>query len=90
MITLFIRGLARSTNEENLTALFSQYGRVRDLRLARDIFSGECRGFATLDMEGHEARAAIDALDGSEFSGKMINVGREKPRTGGKKGGRRR
>ena len=89
MLTLSVRGLPRSTTEESLSALFSQYGVVRSMRLVKDLFSGECRGFATIDMEGHEARAAINALDGSEFNGGQLRVGIDKPR-GAKRGGRRR
>jgi len=90
MITLSVRGLPRSTTEESLTALFSQYGVVRSLRLVKDLFSGECRGFATIDMEGHEARAAMSALDGTEFQGGQIRVGPDKPRAKRGGGGRRR
>jgi hypothetical protein len=39
-------------------------------------------------MEGHEARAAIAALDGSELDGKQVYVSRDIPR--GKGSGRRR
>jgi RNA recognition motif-containing protein len=88
MITLSVRGLPRSTTEESLTALFSQYGVVRSLKLVKDLFSGECRGFATVDMEGHEARAAMSALDGTEFQGGQIRVGPDRPRS--KRGGGRR
>jgi len=90
MITLSVRGLPRSTTEESLTALFSQYGVVRSLKLVKDLFSGECRGFATIDMEGHEARAAMNALDGSEFQGGQIRVGPDRPRGKRGGGGRRR
>jgi len=90
MITLSVRGLPRSTTEESLTALFSQYGVVRSLKLVKDLFSGECRGFATIDMEGHEARAAMSALDGSEFQGGQIRVGPDRPRTKRGGGSRRR
>ncbi|MES9845604.1 MAG: RNA-binding protein [Candidatus Sedimenticola sp. PURPLELP] len=88
MIKLSARGLPRSTTEETLTTLFSEYGTVRSLKLVKDLFSGECKGFATLDMEGHEARAAIAALDNSEFNGSMIRVGPDRPPKG--RGGRRR
>jgi len=87
MITLSVRNLPRSTNEASLTELFSQFGKVRGLTLAKDLFSGDCKGFATVDMEGHEARAAIAALDGSEIDGRQIYVSRNIPR---KKGARRR
>ncbi|MBA1445350.1 MAG: RNA-binding protein [gamma proteobacterium endosymbiont of Lamellibrachia anaximandri] len=88
MITLSVRSLPRSTTEESLTALFSEYGVVRSLKLVKDLFSGDCKGFATIDMEGHEARAAMAALDGSEFNGSMIRVGPDRPRRG--RGGKRR
>jgi RNA recognition motif-containing protein len=82
MITLSVRGLPRSTTEESLTALFTEYGVVRSLKMAKDLFSGDCKGFATIDMEGHEARAAMAALDGRELSGSIIHVGPDRPRKG--------
>jgi len=60
--------------EISLQQLFANHGRVFDLRMAKDLFSGECKGFAELKMEGHEARIAIAALDGSTHDGAMIRV----------------
>ncbi|MCU7915723.1 MAG: RNA-binding protein [Candidatus Thiodiazotropha sp. (ex Gloverina cf. vestifex)] len=88
MITIFIRGLPRVSTEESVSALFSKYGAVRSIKLVKDIFSGECKGFATIEMEGHEGRAAITALDGKEFDGSVIGVGLNNPKKG--RGGRRR
>jgi RNA recognition motif-containing protein len=88
LITLSIRGLPKSTTEESLKALFSQYGVVRSCKMARDIFSGDCRGFATIAMEGHEARAAISALNNSDYNGSTIRVGPDRPKKG-RGGGRR-
>ncbi|MET0015012.1 MAG: RNA-binding protein [Sedimenticola sp.] len=88
MITLSVRGLPRSTTDESLTSLFSEYGTVRSLKLVKDLFSGECKGFATLEMEGHEARAAIAALNNSDLNGSTIRVGPDRVKKG--RGGRRR
>ncbi|MCG7936788.1 MAG: RNA-binding protein [Candidatus Thiodiazotropha taylori] len=88
MITLSVRGLPRSTTEASLTTLFSEYGTVRSLKLVKDLFSGECKGFATLDMEGHEARVAIAALDNSELNGSVLRVGPDRGKKG--RGGKRR
>ena len=88
MIRISVRGLPKVATEETVTALFSQYGVVRSLKFSKDLFSGECKGFATIEMEGHEARAAIGALNGSEFEGRQIRVDVERPRI--KKGGSRR
>ncbi len=83
MITISVRNLPRSTTEQSLKDLFSQFGTVRGMTLAKDLFSGECKGFATIDMEGHEARAAIEALDQSIQDGRKIYVARERPRRKG-------
>lgn len=74
MLTVAVRGLPRSTTERGLKNMFSEYGRVHQLKLARDIFSGDCRGMAEVKMEGHEAREAADALDGRHFDGSHIKV----------------
>jgi RNA recognition motif-containing protein len=85
VIKLFIRGLQPTTTEEELTALFSTYGRVRSLKLNKDIFTGKVRGTATIEMEGHEARAAIDGLDGKDFLGRTIYVGLDIPMDRGRR-----
>ena len=83
-----MRGLARSATEESVTELFAEFGKVRQIKLTKDIFSGECKGFATVSMEGHEGRAAMSALDGREVNGSLIRVGPDRPNN--KRGGRRR
>jgi RNA recognition motif-containing protein len=74
VLTLNVRGLPRSMTEAALQALFEPYGRVFEMRLAKDLFSGECKGFAELKMEGHCARDAIAALNGTTQAGEMIRV----------------
>lgn len=92
MKKLFISNLAPAASEENVSELFSEYGKVRSIRLAADVFTGKCRGFGFIEMEGHEARAAIAGLDGKTFCDKQIRVRFEEPRTFGshKRGGSHR
>jgi len=75
MLTLNVRGLPRTMTELSLQKLFATHGRVFEMKMARDLFNGECKGFAELKMEGHEARNAIAALNGSTQDGAMIRVG---------------
>jgi RNA recognition motif-containing protein len=89
MKTLFVRNIHPETRESQLRELFSRVGTVRKLDLPLDIFTRRCRGVAMIDMEGHEARAAIAELDGVELNGQSIQVREERPRTK-KRGGRRR
>ena len=84
MLTITVRGLPRGMTEQALTALFENHGRVRGLRMAKDLFSGECKGFAELQMEGHEARAAVAALNGhsADHSLLQVRLGKDEPRRG--------
>lgn len=82
MKKLFIGNLPASTSEKDLESLFSKYGKVRSLNLVTDIFSGQCKGFGFIEMEGHEARAAIAALDGNDFNGKPMKVNFESAKAG--------
>jgi RNA recognition motif-containing protein len=88
MKTLFVGNIAPQATEEEIKALFGEYGTVRKLELPRDIFSGRNKGFAFVDMEGHEARAAMAGLNGKSFMNSNLKVRDEKPKSKGR--GRRR
>jgi RNA recognition motif-containing protein len=64
MKKIYVGNLPRDATEAFVREIFSEYGSVRSLKLASDIFTGACRGFAFIEMEGHEARAAVAVLDG--------------------------
>jgi len=87
---LFVGSLPPTTTEESLQTLFSQFGRVRSIKLVKDLFSGKCKGFGFLEMEGHEARAAIAELDGKSFEGNLLKVRFEEDTGKGHHKGRRR
>lgn len=87
MISISVRGLASSTTENRLIELFAQYGKVHSAKLVTDLFTGKCRGFAEVKMEGHEARHAIDALNFKDVDGSTLRVDIDKGR---KKAARRR
>ena len=88
MLKLFVGNLAPETRENQVRDLFAQHGKVRSIRLAADVFSGNCRGFGFIEMEGHEARAAMAALNGNVLNGRPMKVNEEKARDK-RPGGRR-
>lgn len=80
MLKIFVGNLSPETHEEELQELFTRHGKVRGIRLTKDVFTGRCRGFGFIEMEGHEARAAIAALNGTMFKGQMLKVNEERAR----------
>ena len=88
MKKMFVGNLPTDTSEDSVRSLFSEYGTVRSIQLINNVFTGQCRGFGFVEMEGHEARAAIAALDGKTFGGNSLRVRFEDPRASNK--GKRR
>ncbi|HYE33964.1 RNA-binding protein [Methylocaldum sp.] len=89
MLRIYAGNLPADTTEREFTELFAEHGRVRSIELARDIFSGRCRGFGFVEMEGHEARAAINSLNGHTLRGNCLRVNLERPRGQSGRGRRR-
>ncbi|MGB5893399.1 MAG: RNA-binding protein, partial [Ignavibacteriaceae bacterium] len=70
--------------------LFSEHGQVREVKIIRDMFSQESRGFGFVEMPGNaEAQKAIDELNTHELKGKKLVVNEARPRREGGGGGRR-
>jgi len=90
MLKIYAGNLPSDATEKELIELFSVHGRVRSIKLAHDVFSGKCRGFGFIEMEGHEARAAIAALNGKELRGNLLRVNLELPRDAQGRGSGRR
>lgn len=80
MKKIFVGNLSPSVKEKELGELFAEYGRVRSIKLVSDVFSHQCKGFGFIEMEGHEARAAIAGLNGKDFAGKPLRVNFESPK----------
>ena len=83
MKKIFVGNLPPDSTEAFVREMFTAYGTVRSIDLAHDIFTGKCKGFCFIEMEGHEARAAQAALDGSSLTGGgFLKVRFEQPRRG--------
>lgn len=85
MKKIFIGNLPSNTSESDIQTLFAEFGTVRTLKLVMDLFSGQCKGFGFIEMEGHEARAAIAGLNGRDFNGNLLKVNFETPRPNGRR-----
>lgn len=88
---LYVGNLAYSTTENDLQDLFSQHGPVSEVAIVQDRATGQARGFGFVTMGTAEgSKAAIAALNGSQFQGRALTVNEARPReerTGGGGGG---
>lgn len=88
---LFVGNLSYRLSEEELEALFAQFGTVVSCSMPTDRDTGRKRGFAFVEMSKQdEAEAAIRGLNGREIEGRAISVSisQPKPKGGGGGGGR--
>ncbi|MFM2166072.1 MAG: hypothetical protein RIS79_443 [Verrucomicrobiota bacterium] len=88
---MYVGNLPFSATQEDIQALFSQYGSVTDVFLPMDRVSGRPRGFAFVTMgTPEEMTAAINGLNGQEFGGRKLGINEARPkeeRPGGFGGG---
>jgi RNA recognition motif-containing protein len=73
---LFVGNLPFDTTESQIKDLIAGSDRkVRSVKIVTDKETGRSRGFAFVDLETEEeAKAAIDELDGKDFSGRALKV----------------
>ena len=90
-MNLYVGNLPKTASEDVVRQLFESHGQVSQVKLIKDNFTGELRGFGFIEMpDGTEAQAAINALNGSELEGRKLIVNEAKPKTNQPGGGRTR
>ena len=82
-MNLYISNLGEQITDDSLSAIFSTYGVVHSVKIAKDQFTGFSRGFAFIEMPNeNEALAAISRLNGSVLNGRSVSVEKAKPTVG--------
>lgn len=80
-MSIYVGNLSYEVTQEDLTAVFAEYGSVKRVQLPVDRDTGRLRGFGFVEMSSDaEEAAAIDALDGAEWMGRDLRVNKAKPR----------
>ncbi|RIB08329.1 hypothetical protein C2G38_1982989, partial [Gigaspora rosea] len=85
---VFVANVPFDLTEGDLIAVFSQYGEILDIQLARDKSTGQSKGFAFLKYEDQRSTVlAVDNLNNIQLLGRTIRVDHASAET---KDGRRR
>ena len=81
-MNIYVGNIAWGVSEDELEALFAQYGEVNSARIVTDRESGRSKGFGFVEMAtADSANAAIEALNGNDFGGRDLRVNQAKERT---------
>lgn len=91
-MNIYVGNLPYSTSDDELREMFEAYGEVDRAKVVFDRESGRSKGFGFVEMTDSQAgQQAIEALNGSDFSGRPLKVNEARPRearpTGGGGGG---
>ncbi|MCF8307106.1 MAG: RNA-binding protein [Ignavibacteriales bacterium] len=87
-MNIYIGNLSRETTEGDLQEIFSEYGKIKSVKVIKDMFTGESKGFGFVEMFSQtEGQKAIDELNAAEFDGKKITVNEARPKTDKRTGG---
>ena len=91
-MNLYVGNLAYSMRDDDLSNLFAAHGTVDAARVIMDRIAGRSKGFGFVEMSDDEAaKAAIEAINGTEIEGRnlVVNEARPRePRRGGRDGNR--
>ena len=80
-MNIYVGNLSYSVTEDDLRALFSEFGDVSSAKLIMDRDTGQSKGFGFVEMSGNDSgQKAIDELNGREVSGRALKVNEARPR----------
>ena len=81
ILNIYVGNIAWGMTEEELEALFAEFGSVTSANIITDKYSGRSRGFGFVEMEDDAAaEAAIEALNETEQSGSCLLYTSPSPR----------
>jgi len=90
-MNIYIGNLSHEVTEEDLRQAFEGFGQVETVKIIKDRYSGESRGFGFVEMPAKgEAESAINDLNGKDLKGQALNVSEARPRAQDRRGGGRR
>ena len=90
-MNIYVGNLALNVSVGDLQQAFEAFGEVTSVKIIKDKYSGESRGFGFVEMPtGAEAQSAIQGLNGKELKGLNIKVNEARPQRNKNRGGYRR
>lgn len=87
-MNIFVGNLSPTVEDNDLMTLFSEHGQVKSVKIIRDMFTRQSKGFGFVEMSAAgEAQKAMETLNLYELKGKKLTVNEARPKSDGKGGG---
>ncbi|MFL2546006.1 MAG: hypothetical protein ACJ0SL_01365 [Candidatus Rariloculaceae bacterium] len=74
MTKMMVQNLSPQTTAESLTSLFSKFGIVRSVDIAKEVMTGRCGSFGYIVVDEVSPGAALHELDGKFVIDRAIRV----------------
>jgi len=88
---IYVGNLLPTITQEDLRKAFEAFGQVASVKVKKDLFTGQSKGFGFVIMINEsEALSAIEKLDGKKLKGQTLKVREARSRPKAWKGGRGR
>lgn len=72
---IYVGNLSNDIDKDDVKKAFEAFGAVSSVKLKKDMFSGESKGYGFVEMLAtKEANAAIEGLNGKNLKGKALLV----------------
>jgi RNA recognition motif-containing protein len=87
-MNMYVGNLLREATEDDLRQAFEVFGQVTSIKIIKDMYTGDSRGFGFVEMpNSSEAQSAISGLDGKDLKGRTLKVNEARPRSDDRQGG---
>ena len=79
-MNIYVGNLNYNLSEDELEKVFSSYGEVTSVKIIRDKYTDQSKGFGFIEMANDaDAQKAIDELNGTEVKGRELRVNQARP-----------
>lgn len=87
-MNIYVGNLPYNVTDDDLSALFAEYGEVTRATVIQDRELNRSKGFGFVEMSDDAAgKSAIEALNGNDMGGRRLRVDEAQPRQGRGGGG---
>jgi len=74
-MNIYVGNLEHQVTEDELKQEFANFGEVTSVKIIKDMYTGESKGFGFVEMpDSANAKTALSELNGKEIKGRAIRV----------------